>query len=132
MKISFGTDKHCCCYKNYVCNPENRDYIKGFKKHFPKEIMEAAIRLHQRLINQPNVSAFNNTYGNTRNGIEFVSGIGDNEPLLLKVRVNVAYRKFFNAYSIEDEKQLILKKDWSDNFDQIKDIYIKDINKHNY
>ena len=50
---------------------------------------------------------------------------------IFKVRVTGSWRKFFNNV-IDVEGNLLLKKDWGGDFGTIVDIYVIDVNNHEY
>lgn len=51
--------------------------------------------------------------------------------MIFKVRVTGSWRKFFNNV-IDVEGNLLLKKDWDGDFGTIIDIYVIDVNNHEY
>lgn len=61
----------------------------------------------------------------------FLRGVKDKEALVLKVRVDRSYRKFFN-HLIDELGSLRLKKDWKGDFNSITAIFVTDVNNHDY
>lgn len=131
MDIEYDSSKDVKCYKDFVLNPSDRNTQRAFSKTFGKSLMEPAKKLHDRLKFYVSAGKYNEVYGSTNNRIEIKNGCSEKEPLILKVRVGKSERKFFNNI-IDKEKNLLLKKDWSGNFDTIKTIYVIAINNHDY
>jgi hypothetical protein len=133
MEIIFDKDKYCQVYKELVENPDNRASIKNFSKKYDYNIVGAAIRLHKKLICSDNASVYNLT-ATSNNKIELKSGVPDKEPVVLKVRIQDSYRKFF--YFCEKNTQGIeefgLTKNWCGQFNKILKIHVYEVNKHEY
>jgi hypothetical protein len=127
MDVLFDNNKSCKIYQNFVLNRSDRKAQKDFFKEFNK-IDKAAIKIYDRLILSKNGKIYNNISG-PDNKIELKSGCKDNHPQEFKVRIDRAYRKFF-LYLCSEE--YCLKKDWNGCFEEIKQIFVIDINKHDY
>lgn len=132
MIITFGESKECCCYEELVNNPTDRNIIKKFTKKYPHDIIEPAIKLHERLKSFDTAADYQVIYGKTKNGIELKEGVKDKDPLILKLRVSLDYRKFFYHVLCPETPNYLLKKDWNGQFSEIKHIYVYDVNKHKY
>lgn len=128
MNIEFDNKKSCECYKNFVENPVDRTYTRKFFKEFGQQLASPAVKLHERLKSYESVSDYNKIYNND-NRIEIKKGSKENERIIFKVRVQGAFRKFF-CHVIEDE--FFIKKDWCGNFESVTDIYVIDVNNHDY
>lgn len=85
--------------------------------------------LHARLVSTPNVGAYNTLYKTPETCIGFKQGGGDGDPLVLKVRINLAYRKFFQA---EIGGSILARKDWDGNLHSLNSLRVIDVNKHDY
>ncbi|OXE96175.1 hypothetical protein B0A63_21920 [Flavobacterium johnsoniae UW101] len=133
MIINFENNKDCNCYRDLVLNPADRQSMKNFGRRFDSKLMSAAVKVHNKLLSAPNASIYNLTVSND-NKIQLKSGTPDKESLILKVRVQDAYRKFFNFYVSDSTgvETFCLTKDWTGQFDQISKIYVHDVNKHDY
>jgi hypothetical protein len=133
MEIVFDGHKNCQAYKGFVENPEDRASQKKFKREFSLEIMTAAAKLHKKLLISRTASEYNNSVTGD-NKIQLKSGVQDKEPVVLKVRVQGAYRKFFYfCENCADGKEVFgLTKNWCGQFDQILKIYVYEVNKHEY
>lgn len=129
MNISYDPNKTCNCYEAFVNNPTDRNCIKAFNKSFCKEIMNSAIRLHDRLSSYENALIYN-TIAGSGNKIELKSGTRNKENLVLKVRIDKDYRKFF--YYIVSNHTCALTEEWKGQYNDVKDIYVFDVNKHEY
>lgn len=133
MVIDFENNKDCNCYKDLVLNPTSRLSIKNFGKRFDSRLASAAVKVHNKLLSASNASIYNLTVGHD-NKIKLKAGTSDKDSLILKVRVQDAYRKFFNFYVSDSTgvETFCLTKDWTGQFDQIFKIYVHDVNKHEY
>lgn len=133
MIIEFDKDKHCTIYKELVYNPEDRLAIKNFAKKFNKNIVGAAIKVHQKLESSPNASIYNLT-ASTNNKIEMKSGVKDAHSVVLKIRVQQSFRKFFHFYETNTlgNEEFCLSKNWKGQFNKILKIYIYEVNNHDY
>lgn len=129
MNISYDLNKTCNCYEAFVNNPNDRKYMKTFNKMFCKEIMGSVIKLHQRLKAYETASMYNAIAGSD-NKIELKSGTGSKDNLVLKVRINKEYRKFF--YYVVSTGDCVLTNEWKGQFNEVKDICVFDVNKHEY
>lgn len=88
------------------------------------------MRRHNLLKQYPTALDYNKVYGLTTNRIELKDGTKKNQPLILKVRVTGSWRKFF--YVVIGEEDYLLTKDWVGQFDEVRSIYVIDVNKHDY
>jgi hypothetical protein len=128
MEVLFDKTKLCEIYQNLVLNRSNRKAQIDFYKKFNK-IDKQAIRIYDRLILAKNGKAYNEMSGSD-NKIELKLGCKDNDPQEFKIRINKAFRKFFR-YVLSSE-EYCLKKDWDGRFEEIKRIFVIDINNHDY
>lgn len=130
MQIAFKNTKELKCYKELVEHPTDRKALHFFLKYFPKDIMIDCIRRYEQMKQFDTVSDYNRVFGSTTNRIEKKDGTRQNNPVVLKVRVSGSWRKFF--YTICENNDHLLTKDWKGQFDEVKRIYIIDVNKHDY
>lgn len=128
MDVLFDNTKPCKIYQNFVLNRSDRKAQKDFFKTFNK-IDKSAIKIYDRLILSENGKKYNDM-SSCDNKIELKSGCRDNSPQEFKVRIDRAYRKFFLYLLCSEE--YCLKKDWNGCFEEIKRIFVIDINKHDY
>jgi len=131
MHVVFKETKTNKIYEDFVNEPTDRKKQRAFSKQFGNQIASEAVKLHQRLQAYPTAGAYNKDYGQTTNRIETKKGDKDNHPMIFKVRVTGSWRKFFNNV-IDVEGNLLLKKDWNGDFGTIVDIYVIDVNNHEY
>ncbi|MDR1091236.1 MAG: hypothetical protein LBL79_09190 [Prevotella sp.] len=131
MVITYNDKKACDCYKDLMKNPTDRACIRNFSKTFTQNIIKSAIQLHERLTAFETALDYNKVYGQTDNRIELLSGTGKKENLVLKVRINRDYRKFFYFLYNEDKEPLITEL-WTGQFNEVKFIHVFEINKHDY
>lgn len=131
MEIEYCDTKDVECYRNFVLAPDNRVAVRAFRKRFGAELESAAKKLHDKLLRSSNAKAYNDTYGSGDNGIELKAGVKGKEPLVLKTRINVSYRKFFNHVARPDGN-LTLAKEWDGDFSSIETLRVIAVNKHNY
>ncbi len=130
MTIEYkGNDKTVKCYKDFVENPSDRTALRLFKKTFGC-LDCSAKKLHDRLVSFATAGAYNAVYGSTKNRIEIKHGCADKDPLVLKVRIDDSYRKFF--HNLLDETNVLLKKNWGGDFNTVDRIFVIAINKHEY
>lgn len=111
-------------------NPTDRKIQRKFRQFF-NGIDHEALKLHIRIKASPNAKHYN-TICTGKNCIQKAEGTADNHPLILKVRINGSYRKFFNYICDIERGDLLLTKDWAGEFEAITDIHVIDINKHDY
>lgn len=130
MEIHYSNKKNVKCYRDYVQNPDDRAYMKSFVKMFGAHLLEPAKKLHDRLVHFHSAGAYNKIYGSTDNRIELKQGVQDKEPLILKVRIGRGPRKFF--YHHFNDNVFLLKKDWTGDFNSVTEVYVIDINNHDY
>ena len=128
MTITFENNKECNCYENLVNNETDRAALKRFKKYFNQELLSAALKTHKKLLNADNAEIYNNT-STIDNKIQLKQGIAEKDALILKVRIQRDYRKFF--YYIVNEI-CCLKNKWNGQFKDIRAIHVFEINKHDY
>lgn len=133
MKVEFEDNKVCRLYEQLVENPEDRLVQKAFAKKFDKNITGAAIKLHQKIKSAANATVYNLTAG-AKNKLELVSGIKAGNPVILKVRIQDSYRKLFYFYETNTQgvKDFCLTRDWTGQFQTISEIYVHDVNNHDY
>ena len=129
MKVVFKNTKDNNVYEQYVNDPTDRAKLRAFTKKYTIQIASEAVKLHQRLVSHISAGAYNRLFGSSNNRIEIVQGVRKNEPLCLKIRVTGAWRKFFYQ---QIQNGFLLKQDWTGNFDSITDIFVYEINKHDY
>lgn len=131
MNVKFKETKTNNIYEDFVKDPSDRKKQRAFNKQFGNQIASEAVKLHQRIIAYPTAGDYNKDYGQTKNRIETKSGVRNNDPMIFKVRVTGSWRKFFNKIT-DDERNLLIKKDWDGDFGTVVDIYIVDVNNHDY
>ena len=131
MNVIFKETKTNKIYEDFVKEPTDRKKQRAFNKQFGNQIASEAVKLYQRMTAYPNAGAYNKVYGMTTNRIETKSGVRNNFPMIFKVRVTGSWRKFFNDI-IDDAGNLLIKKDWNGDFGTIIDIYVIDVNNHEY
>ena len=131
MNVKFRDTKSNKIYEDFVNNPTDRKNHRAFNKRFGNQIASEAVKLHERIKAYPSAGAYNKDYGQTANRIEIKSGVRNNEPMIFKVRVTSSWRKFFNSI-IDAEENLLVQKDWNGDFSSIVDIYVIDVNNHDY
>ncbi len=125
-----GGSKSVVCYRDYVQAPDDRIAARAFRKRFGENLMSPAIKLHERFLKYPSAGSYNAMYGSTDNRIEIKRAVRDRDALVLKVRVDRSYRKFFNH--LHDGAVRLLRKDWKGDFDAITVIFVTDVNNHDY
>ena len=76
------------------------------------------------------MSIYNQQHGGS-NRIELKQGQRDNDPVVLKVRVNNAWRKFFNI-EMSDADTALTMREWHGQLNQVDTLCVIDINKHKY
>lgn len=133
MEIKYDGSKSVKCYSDYVLHPEDRKAVKSFCRIFGSELLSAAKKLHERLINFRTVGDYNAMFGQTDNRIEIKKGDKDTEELVMKVRVTLSYRKFFNGLC-EDEGRLLVGdlKENNRRLCEVGTIFVFDVNNHKY
>jgi hypothetical protein len=131
MNITFKEERLCNCYRDLVNSGGGRMELKRFSRYFGDQITSSVLKLHQRLKNAENAACYNSIAGND-NKIEELAGRKNDEPLVLKVRIQSAFRKFF-YYMISGEKDVKCSQgNWTGQFNRVEDIHVFEINKHNY
>lgn len=131
MNVTYKETKTNKIYEDFVKEPTDRKKQRAFNKQFGNQIASEAVKLHQRMIAYPHAEAYNKVYGQTANRIEIKSGVRNNDPMIFKVRVTGSWRKFFNNI-MDEERNLLIKKNWVGDFGTIVDIYVVDVNNHEY
>lgn len=133
MEIEFSKDKSCSAFEELMNNPEDRKSLKKFNKLFDSTIMKASINVYQKLKSSKSALIYNQTTSN-KNRIELVTGKGKKETLVLKVRINSDYRKFFYFYQTDTlgNEEFCTKEQWIGQFDDVCKIYVFSVNKHDY
>lgn len=129
MTIRFKNTKENNVYEQYVTDPTDRAKLRAFTKKYSSQIAGEAVKLHQRLIAHPTAASYNKMFGATNNRIEIKRGTKENLPMYFKVRVTGSWRKFFHQL-IGDS--FVLGKEWVGDFESISDIYVYEINNHEY
>jgi hypothetical protein len=132
MNITFDDTKECTCYRDLVNNDTDRTTIKNFAKLFGKSIITAVLKTHQKLIAASNAQVYNSMVS-VDNRIEKCNGVPKKNYLILKVRIQGAYRKFFfYVETLVPEKSYCISEKRKGQFDKVKDIHVFAINKHDY
>ncbi len=131
MHVVFKDTKTNKIYNDFVNDPTERKKHRAFSKQFGNQIASEAVKLHQRLLAYPTAGAYNKVYGQTTNRIEIMKGTKNNYPMIFKVRVTGSWRKFFYN-KIDVEGNYLLKMDWNGDFGTIVDIFVIDVNNHEY
>lgn len=133
MEIEFSSCKTCDAFKQLMANPTERKAIKNFNKFFNQAILKASIKVYQKLKSSENAHIYNSTTSGN-NKIELVSGIKKKEPVVLKVRIQDSYRKFFNFYQSDTSgsKDFCTVQNWQGQFNDVSNIYVLEVNKHDY
>lgn len=128
MNIEYKNDKKLKIYRDYVCNP-SPESLRMFRKHFNNINADSVLKLHNRLCSYENIAIYNTVFQG-KNSIQQMEGVNDNDNFILKVRVDGDWRKFFNCFC--EEHNLLKKKDFKGQYNEICSIYVTDVNKHNY
>jgi hypothetical protein len=131
MNIVFENNKECSCYKDLVNNATDRGAIKRFTKHFGASVISAVLKTHNKLKLADNAHVYN-SIASVNNKIEKLNGQRENDPLVLKIRIQDAYRKLFYFIINPSEAQKCCEKNWTGQFAEITDIHVFKINKHDY
>lgn len=132
MNVLFKNTKENKCYHEFVEDPSDRKKMRAFNKVFGSSMAEESVKLHKRIKQYATAADYNKIYGSTANRIETLSGVKDKDPFVLKVRVTGSYRKFF--HHVVDMKDLcfLKKREWTGQFELVSDIYIIEVNNHDY
>lgn len=93
--------------------------------------MSAAGKLHDRLLKFDSAASYNAMYGASDNRIELKREVREKSPLVLKVRVDRSYRKFFNQV-VNAAGDVLLRKEWTGDFNSVTVILVTDVNNHDY
>jgi hypothetical protein len=133
MNITFGDDKYCSCCRDLVDSGGGRQETKRFSKYFGDKITSAVLKLHSKLKNAENAECYNKISGGD-NKIEKIVGQNKHDSLILKVRIQDAYRKLFYYMTIDGEGCRSACKDgnWTGQFKRVEDIHIFEVSKHKY
>ena len=129
MNIQFKDTKENNIYEQYVNDPTDQAKRRTFTRKFSIQIASEAVKLHQRLKAQPTAGSYNKLFGATNNRIEIKQGTKNIHPMYFKVRITGSWRKFFHQL-IEDN--FVLTKDWVGDFESITNIYVCEVNNHDY
>lgn len=132
MNVTFGNGKENKCYEEFVNNPFDRTALRRFCRFYSKDIADEALNRHNLLCRFATAAQYNAVYGSTDNRIEKKQGVKDKDPFILKVRVTGSYRKFFHVISDVENKELLKTRDWIGQFNEVTDIFVLEVNKHNY
>ena len=130
MQIRFKKTKELKVYEDFVEHPTDRKAFRTFLRYYPNDIVQESVKRHSLLKQYHTAMDYNKVYGQTANRIEIKDGTKNNQPLILKTRVTGSWRKFF--YVVADEEGYLLTKDWVGKFDEVRSIYVIDVNKHDY
>jgi hypothetical protein len=129
MNITFDEKNNDChYYQNLINNETDRVAMKNFTKHFGGAILKSVLKIHQKLKSSQNALIYNQTSSGD-NKIEKLQGTEKKEPLVLKVRIQSEYRKFFHY--LENEKAC-LTEEWAGQFSKVENIHVFQVNKHDY
>jgi hypothetical protein len=132
MNITFETTKECSCYQELVNNETDRNVRKRFTKRFGGTILGAVLKTHKKLKASDNAQIYNSIVG-IDNRIEKFIDVKANDPLILKVRIQEAYRKFFYFVdNLSEERSYCAVNNWRGQFNEVRDIHVFEINKHDY
>ncbi|MFY0483784.1 hypothetical protein ACI6PS_14385 [Flavobacterium sp. PLA-1-15] len=133
MEIKFSNTKECTAFEQLMINPTDRKAIKNFTKNYNQTILKASIKVYQKLSSCDNALLYNQTTTGL-NRIEIASGVKDKNPVVLKIRIQDSYRKFFNFFETNTSgiEDLCIVKNWIGQFNKVSKIYVFDINKHDY
>ncbi|WP_264566187.1 hypothetical protein [Flavobacterium sp. N3904] len=114
-------------------NPTDRQAAKTFNKIYNQSILKSSIKVYQKLKSCDNALIYNQTTSGD-NKIEKVSGVKDKNPVVLKVRIQDSYRKFFHFYETNTfgEEDLSITKNWVGQYSTVNNILVFEINKHDY
>lgn len=132
MILDFDSnDKKCKAFEKFVNAPEDRNARKEFTRYFNQNLLKPAVKIYQKFKISENAHVYN-IVASGNNKIELLTGVRDNDPSVLKVRIQDSYRKFFHFFCNETCDNLSLKKDWTGQFNQVKYIRVYEINNHDY
>lgn len=133
MEIVFSKNKNCDAFKELMENQTDRQAQKKFRKNFNDTILGASIKVYQKLKSSDNAFVFN-LASSANNKIEIASGVKKNKPLVLKIRIQGDYRKFFHfdQSATADTEDFCLVQNWTGQFKEICKINVFDVNKHDY
>lgn len=131
MRINYSNSKIVKCYRAFVENPESTREKRAFIKLFGSNLVEEAVKLHNRLVSSMNAASYNLIYGKPKNCIELMHGTKNKSPKIFKVRVGLGPRKFFHQIIAGDD-EFLLTQDWDGDFSKIEVLYVIDINNHDY
>lgn len=131
MKLNFSNSKDCQAIENINKNSTDRNFIKEFNRRYNANLLQATIKVCKRLSSAENAHIYNVTIAG-KNKIELLSGVKNNEPTVLKLKIQDGYRKFFYFFCKDNELDFSLHKDWVGQFNQVSSIYIYEMNNHDY
>lgn len=131
MKLNFSDSKDCRAIENISINSTDRSFIKDFNKRYNANLLKPTIKICKRLVLAENAYAYN-MVSSANNKIELLSGVKKNEPTVLKLRIQDGYRKFFHFFCKDNEVEFSLHKDWEGQFIDVSNIYIYEMNNHDY
>ena len=133
MDISFSKSKNCDAFKELMDDPTNRKAQKSFSRNYNESILKASVKIYQKLKSSSSALAYNQM--NTENNkIQKAAGVKKKDPIVLKVRIQSDYRKFFNFYetcAMSGEENFCTTENWT-GFDKVLKIHVFDVNKHDY
>lgn len=130
MELHYSNDKAVQIWQRFVENPLDMSAQRNFVKHYGAPLVQQATKLHKRLRDATTVSAYNQQHGG-KNRIELKQGQRANDPVVLKVRVNEAWRKYFN---IEKQRldSVLTMGEWQGQLNQVDTLCVIGVNKHKY
>ena len=131
MKLNFSKNKDCLAIENIIKNSTDRSFVKNFNKRYNANLLKSTIKICKKLTLAENAYAYN-MVSSADNKIELLSGVKKNEPTVLKLRVQDGYRKFFHFFCKNSEENFSLHKDWVGQFNDVSNIYIYEMNNHDY
>ncbi|WP_313090341.1 hypothetical protein [Chryseobacterium flavum] len=131
MTLNFDNNKNCKAIENISKDSTDRTFVKEFSKRYNANLLKQTVKICKRLTLAENAHAYN-MIASADNKIELLSGVKNNEPTVLKIRVQDGYRKLFHFFCKDQCSEFSLYKDWIGQFTDIDHIYIYEMNKHNY
>lgn len=132
MNITFKKGRENKCYEEFVNNPLDGSALRQFCKLYPKTIVKEVLNRHRLLSLFQTAAQYNAVYGATDNRIEKLQGIKGKEYFILKVRITSSYRKFFYVVSDIKNNEYLKVENWAGQFKDVSDIFVIEVNKHDY
>ena len=56
------SNKSVRCWKNFIENPSGREEMRSFKKTFGQNLINKAVRLHEKMLGHESVGTYNKEY----------------------------------------------------------------------